>query len=110
MRRLHEFTQGENGKQILDSGEQWLRKIFVFQEWLIEKGYSETYAQSASGMLRGFFGFHRQPLIFTRSECKRLAERNRKTEDYLFDREDISKMAMRGDLKQRCVLLVCWDC
>jgi integrase len=105
MRRLGEFTS-ESGEQILRNGNQWLKKIFVFQQWLIEKGYAETYAQSATGMLRGFFGYHRKPLIFTRTECKRLAERSRSTEDYLFDREDISKMAMCGNLKERYVLLV----
>jgi len=57
-------------------------------------------------MIRGFFAYNEIPFMFTRGDSKRLAERNRKTEDYLFDKQDLSKMAMVGNLKDRYILLV----
>lgn len=104
-RRLKEFTN-ETGKEILANPKLWKKKIFGFQQQLIEKGYSECYAQSACGMIRGFFAYNDMPLFFNHGDSKRLAERNRKTEDYLFSKEDISRMAMVGNLKERYVLLV----
>ena len=44
--------------------------------------------------------------MFRRQESKKLTENNRKTVDYLFDKEDLTKMALAGNLKERYVLLV----
>jgi hypothetical protein len=35
-----------------------------------------------------------------------LSEKNRKTVDYLFDKDDLARMALAGNLKERYVLLV----
>lgn len=104
-RRLKEFTT-EIGTQILANHKQYEKKIFAFQKWLLEKGYSEAYVQSACGCIRGFFAYYRKPLNLTNQERRRLGERRRKTEDYFFDKEDIAKMAMHSDLKSRYILLV----
>ena len=104
-RRLREFTS-ESGSEILKNHKQWEKRIFAFQNWLIERDYAETYAQSATGCLRGFFAFYRKPLELTKTEREKLRKRNRKTEDYLFDREDIAKLSMCGNLRERYVLLV----
>jgi hypothetical protein len=104
-RRVKEFTS-ETGEEILADPKRWKKKIFELHEWFLEQGYSEYYTQSATAMIRGFFAYHDQPLFFNNADSKRLRERNRKTEDYLFAKEDISRMAMVGDLKGRYVLLV----
>lgn len=104
-RRVKEFTS-ESGKEILADPKLWKRKIFELHQWLIERGYSECYAQSATGMIRGFFAFNDIPLMFSHADSKRLAERNRSTEDYQFDCDDMAKMAMVGNLRERYVLLV----
>ena len=102
MLRVKEFTR-ETGKEILADPKLWKRKIFEFRQWLIDKGYSECYAQSDAGMLRGFFGYNEIEFIFRKADAKRLAERNRKTEDYVFDKQDIAKMSMIGNLKERYI-------
>ncbi len=104
MRRLKEFTT-ETGREILADPKLWKKKIFEFQQWLLEREYSECYAQSATGMIRGFFAYNEIPFMFTRGDSKRLAERNRKTEDYLFDKQDLVKMAI-VKVKDRYILLV----
>jgi hypothetical protein len=80
--------------------------IFTFRKWLLEKGYSENYAKSSIGCVRGFYAYHRQPLVFRKSEAKKLKEASRLTEDYPFDKEDLGKMALCGNLKERYVLLI----
>ena len=104
-RRLKEFYD-VTGKEMLADPDLWKKKIFGFKKWLQNKGYSEYYIQSATGAVRGLFNHNGIELKFNRSDRKRLRERSRKTEDYLLDKEDISKMAMVGNLRERYVLLV----
>jgi site-specific recombinase XerD len=104
-RRLKEFCDA-TGKEMLADPELWRKKIFGFKKWLQNQGYSEYYIQSATGAVRGFFAHNGTELKFNRADRKRLRERIRKTEDYPLDKEDISKMAMVGNLKERYVLLV----
>src|SRR4030067_1985126 len=56
--------------------------------------------------IRGFYAYYRMPLMFRKQESKKLGEKNRTTTDYLFDKEDLAKMARCGNLKERYVLLV----
>lgn len=44
--------------------------------------------------------------MFRRNESKKLTEKNRSTQDFLFDKDDLAKMALVGNLKERYVLLV----
>jgi len=77
------FTQLE-GSQILEDKKKdqvysYEKKILEYHDWLIKKGFSETYAKSNVGAVRGFFSYYRMPLTFRRSESKQLSEANRKT-------------------------------
>lgn len=110
MKYFLEYTQMTD-KEILEHKKQdrsftWEKRVMDFRNWLLERGFSENYVKTGIASVRGFFAYHREPLKFRRSETKRLNESNRVTEDYLFDREDLSKMAMHGNLIQRYVVLV----
>jgi len=104
LRKLIEYAH-LSGQQLLDQQEQWNRKVLIFLQWLENQGYSDAYATTATSMVRGFFDFYHKPLVLNRSERKRLRERSRTTEDYLFDKEDIQKMATCGNLKEKYVVL-----
>jgi len=97
------------GDQILasrkaDKEYMWERKTLQFKTWLIQRGLSEHTAVSATTAVRSFFSFFRLDLKFKRTEKARLTEATRKTEDYLFNREDLRKMYDVGDLEERYVL------
>jgi len=81
--------------------------LFAFKKWLVEKkGLAEGSAVSTLGAIRGFYAYYRIPLQLRRQESKKLNSAARKTTDYLFDKEDLARMALAGDLKSRYVLLV----
>ena len=80
VKRLCEFTN-QTGQQILDDSEKWITKIFEFQKWLLDKGYSPNYTHSCMGMVRGFFSHYRKPLPFSSIEKRKLNKRSRKTSD-----------------------------
>jgi hypothetical protein len=88
----------------LDTSYTWEKKILEFRTYLIKKGYSEGYAISSCGAVRGFFSYHRLQLSFRHGEKKVLAEANRKTEDYFFDKEDLTKMMLNANLFQKWVI------
>ena len=56
--------------------------------------------------IRGFYSYYRMPLMFRRNDSRKLGEKSSTTTDYLFDKEDLAKMALAGNLKERYVLLV----
>ncbi len=103
MKRVIEFTN-QSGKQILADSEEWIKKIFTFQKYLSQKGYSSNYIQSCLGMLRGFFNYYRKPLTLTRHETRKINSRARTTTDYQFSKEEIARMGSVADLKSRYVL------
>ena len=99
------------GQQLLDEKKadtnfEVENKIVLFRKTILDKGLSECYATTAINCVRGFYAYYRTPLVFRKQESKRLNENLRTTTDYLFDREDLSKMALAGSLKERYVLLV----
>jgi len=104
-----EFT-GLNGDQILDERKSdknyaMEKKVLQFKSWMIsQKGQSENTAKAAAMAVRGFFAFFRVPLQFRRSESAKLTESTRKTEDYLFNKEDLKKMFDVADLTEKYVL------
>jgi hypothetical protein len=102
-KRVKEFSN-ENGNQMLANRKQWIKKIFELHAWLLSKGYSMSYAQSACGMVRGFFSYYRKPLLFTHVESKRLGERKRKTQDYLFSKDDLKRLWFNANLKEKWIL------
>lgn len=110
MKLYLEYT-GKTGQQIIDEKRndtnfQVETSIFGFRKWLLQKGKSENYATSTVGAVRGFYSYYRMPLMFRKQESRKLTEKNRTTTDYLFDKDDLSKMALVGNLKERYVLLV----
>ena len=110
MKLYLEYT-GKTGQQIIDEKRndknfQVEKNILGFRKWLLQKGKSENYATSTVGAVRGFYSYYRMPLMFRKQESRKLTEKNRKTTDYLFDREDLAQMALAGNLKERYVLLV----
>lgn len=82
------------------------KKIVAFKLWLQKNGMAETSSQTAVGAVRGFYAFHRVPLVFIGSEKKTLAEANRSTEDYLFTKEDLTKMIAQAGLTESYIVLV----
>jgi hypothetical protein len=92
MHRLKEFTNNESIKLMLENREQWLRRIFAYQEWLRSRKYSPNYIESNLGMLRGIFSFFRCPLALTLQERARIRKRTRTTQDYEFTSETLAKM------------------
>jgi len=80
--------------------------LFAYRKHLLSLGKAETYAVGSLMAIRSFYAYHRVPLMFRKSESRKLTEKKRKTTDYLFDREDFSRMALAGNLKERYVLLL----
>jgi len=105
-RRLAEFTN-ETGQEMLDNVDEWLHKIFTFQEWLKDKGYSDYYVESATGCIRGFFSFYRKPLILTSLERRKLRRRIRSTRDYELNTDNIHNMYLSAtSAKSRFIVAV----
>ena len=108
-RTFLEFT-GMTGDEILESRRSdkefyWEKKVLEFRDWIINvKGLGEHTAKTGTGVVRGFFDYHRLPLEFRRSESTRLSEAKRKYEDYRFSLDDIKKMYDVADLEDRYVL------
>lgn len=105
-----QFTN-KTGQELLDIKKndttfQVENSLFQYRKFLLGKGKSETYTTSNIGAVRGFYSYYRMPLQFRRQESKKLTEKNRSTSDYLFDKEDLAKMALAGNLKERYILLV----
>ena len=111
------FT-GMTGDQILadrqaDNEHRWERKVLQFKQWMLEqpkkRNPSEKQgintARTATSIARGFFAFHYKPLIYRRQERKELKKSYRKTEDYLFSREDLKLMADVANLKEQYVVV-----
>jgi hypothetical protein len=112
-----EFS-GKTGKELLDIKKNDKdfaveNSLFAFKKWLLEtkktlsgKNYSSHFAVACVMTARSFYDYYRMPLVFRKQEAKTIKQSTRTTTDYLFDKEDLAKMALVGDLKQRYVLLV----
>jgi integrase len=102
---------GMNGAETLtfkqnDTEAKTEAKVMEFRQWLVKSGGAETSAQTAVGCVRGFFARKRLPLHFISSEKKTLSQVSRKTEDYLFTKEDLAKMSAQASPIENYVLLV----
>jgi hypothetical protein len=109
LRNYLEYT-GKTGQQLLDEKKADTeftveKSLFPFREFLV-KGKSESQGTTAMGAVRGFYSYFRMPLKFNRSDTKKLVIRKRTTQDYFFDKEDLAKLALVGNLKERYVTLV----
>jgi hypothetical protein len=109
LKKYLEFTQ-KSAKELLeiksnDKNYSVEASMMDFRKWLLNNEKSEKYCATSIGCVRGFYSYYRMPLVFRKQESKKLLEANRKTFDYLFDREDLAKMALAGSLKERYILL-----
>jgi hypothetical protein len=110
MKQYLEFT-GKTGQELLDikrNDKDFAveNSMLAYRKYILSKGKSENYAVGCVMTVRGFYSYYRLPLMFRRQESKKLGEKNRTTQDYLFDKEDLAKMALAGNLKERYILLV----
>ena len=82
--------------------------IMGFKQFMVETcKKSENFANCGVSAVRGFLSANRMPLTFTRKESERLQEAKITTEDYLFSKEEMAKMADVAPLfPDRYVLLV----
>ena len=71
--------------------------LFRYKKYLLNKGNSENHTVTSIMVVRSFYSYYRMPLQFRRQETKKLTESNRSTQDYLFDKEDLAKMALVGN-------------
>jgi hypothetical protein len=112
-----EFT-GKTGKELLEikkADKEFAveNSLFDFKKWILEtkktmsgKNYSSHFAVACVMTARSFYDYYRMPTVFRKQEAKTIKQSSRTTSDYRFDKEDLSKMALVGDLKQRYILLV----
>ncbi len=109
-KHFREFTE-MTGDQIIaerkaDKEHKWARKVMEFKQWLLDEKHLASYTATTAAMaIRGFFSFHYLKLEYRRSESKRLSEKTRKTEDYLFSVEDLKRMADVANLSEKYVLV-----
>ena len=110
MKQYLEYTQ-KTGQELLDikrNDKDFAveNSMLNYRKHILSKGKSENYAVGSVMTIRGFYSYYRLPLMFRKQESRKLSAKNRTTADYLFDKEDLSKMALVGNLKERYVLLV----
>ena len=89
---VSKFTDNESGKHMLDTSEQWSKKIMVLKQNLVKNGYSLSTAQSISGMVRGYFSYHKKRLDLSPQDVRVLNQKARNTVDYLYSKEDLRLM------------------
>lgn len=116
-KKFLEFTE-MTGEQILadkkaEGNGKWKSKMFEFKQHLLKtatkkhpKGMSEYSVKTAIGCIRGFFSFYETPVRFTRGEKARLKKAKRKRKDYKFSKNDLRKIAMVSNLKEKYIVLV----
>jgi len=116
-KKFLEFTS-MNGKEILEDKRnegngKWKSKLFDFKKHLLKtptkkhpEGMSENSVKTAIGCIRGFFSYYETPIRFTRGEKARLKKAKRKRKDYKFSKNDLRKIAMVSNLKEKYIVLV----
>jgi hypothetical protein len=110
MKQYLEYT-GKTGQELLDikrNDKDFAveNSMLAYRKYILSKGKSENYAVGSIMTIRGFYAYYRMPLMFRKQESRKLGEKNRLTQDYLFDKEDLSRMTLAGNLKERYVLLI----
>jgi hypothetical protein len=110
MKQYLQYTQ-KTGQQLLDIKRndkdfQVENSMLNYRKYILSKGKSENYAVGSIMTIRGFYSYYRMPLMFRKNDSRKLTEKSRTTTDYLFDKDDLAKMALAGNLKERYVLLV----
>ena len=108
---------GMTGQEILDSKKtdkdfEWERKVIAFKQWVkTQKNnrgefYGDSAAATAVNALRSFFDYYRTPFVFNQGENRKLNGKvQRKTKDYMLTNEDIAKMVLVADLREKYIVL-----
>jgi hypothetical protein len=111
LKRYLDWT-GKTGQQLINEKKAHPDDGFVeksllrFRKAILDNGKSTNYASSALGAVGGFYHYNRCKLNLTQSESKRLRQRERKTQDYHFEKDDFERMAKVANLKEKYVLFV----
>ena len=69
-----------------DNPDLWKKKIFELQQVAFGRGLWRILPKEYAWQSEGYWSYNDKPLFFRRADKKRLSERNRKTEDYSFDK------------------------
>lgn len=105
------------GAQLLESKRndknfEWEKKVIAFKQWMktqkTPKGdfYSDNAANTAINTLRSFFDYYRTPLLFNQNENRKLnGKAHRVTRDYMLTNDDLAKMVLVGNLREKYVVL-----
>ena len=111
------FT-GMTGQQILDSKKadknyEWEKKVITFKQWMKNqktpqgKNYSDNAVNTTVNTLRSFFDYYRTKLDFSQNENRKLnGKAKRVTKDYMLTNENINKMALVGNLREKYIVLL----
>lgn len=105
-------------KEILESKRAdkeflWERKVITFRTWIKEQNtkngdfYSDSHADAGVCALRSFFDYYRTPFVFNQGETRKLCTKSqRKHKDYMLVNEDIPKLVLVADLREKYIVLV----
>jgi hypothetical protein len=116
LKHVLKFT-GMTGQQILDSKRadknyEWETKVSTFKQWMKTqktsqgKNYSDNAVNTAVNTLRSFFDYYRTPFHFNQNENRKLnGKAKRVTKDYMLTNEDLAKMVLVGNLREKYVVL-----
>jgi len=107
-----------NGDQILvdrkqDKSHKWEIELLKFRNWSLshicgvhKRPLSENGAKTACGVVRGFFAHHYQDLKIRRNDSAKIKQANRVYQDYRLSKEDILRMSVVADLRDRYILVL----
>jgi len=106
--RITKFT-GMTGDEMLadrrnDNTGKWEKKLLTLKQWMKKQGWGDYTARQATIALRSFFAFHRVELKVTHQESSKLRQARRKTEDYKFTVEDLSRMDAVGNIEEKYIV------
>lgn len=110
-KHILKFTE-MTGQQLLESKQAdktftWERRVIEFKQWMKQKGYSDNSANAAINTLRSFFDYYRTPLLFNQNENRKLnGKAQRVTRDFMLTNDDIAKMVLVGNLREKYVVLL----
>jgi integrase len=100
------------GKEILESKKNdkdflWERKTVEFKAWMKTNDFSDNSTRIGINTLRSFFDFYRTPLVLSQQEKRRVnGKAQRVTRDYMLTNDDLSKMFIVGDLREKYLVLL----
>lgn len=104
-RKLYQFDKSAKGSRMLEERDQWSRRIFAYQKWLMGSGYSSGYVSACTGSLRGFFSYYKKTLDLSPVDKKKLNRKARRNEDYIYTLDDMRKMSENANQREKYVLL-----